>query len=324
MSKLRRLTQTAYSDDPTLRLRAAWLYHAYGLTQNEVADQLGLGRSTVIRLLDEAKERGEVRVWIEEGEPQLIDLAIRLERSLALDEAIVVPSAGSLDQISRAVGLALGRFLSETIADDMAVGVGWGRTLSASLASFHPPRRSGVKVMSLLGGAVESQFANPVEFSWRLANALDAECFLFPAPLIVDSPETRRRLIENCGLGRLFEIAASLDLAVVSAGDMHKASGSLAREMIRPEELSELLALGCVADVMCTFLDGAGCPVDHAINQRTMSVGLDSLRKAKHLVIAGGGAGRAKALLAAIRGIGCNTLVTDEAAAKALLELPKD
>jgi DNA-binding transcriptional regulator LsrR (DeoR family) len=220
--------------------------------------------------------------------------------------------------------LALGRFLSETIADDMAVGVGWGRTLSASLASFHPPRRSGVKVMSLLGGAVESQFANPVEFSWRLANALDAECFLFPAPLIVDSPETRRRLIENCGLGRLFEIAASLDLAVVSAGDMHKASGSLAREMIRPEELSELLALGCVADVMCTFLDGAGCPVDHAINQRTMSVGLDSLRKAKHLVIAGGGAGRAKALLAAIRGIGCNTLVTDEAAAKALLELPKD
>jgi DNA-binding transcriptional regulator LsrR (DeoR family) len=321
MSKLRRVTQTAFADDPTLRLRAAWLYHGYGLTQNEVADQLNLGRSTVIRLLDEAKERGEVRIWIEEGEPQLIDLAIRLERALALDEAIVVPSAGNADQIFRAVGLALGRFLSETIADGMTVGVGWGRTLTASLASFHPPRRSGVKVMSLLGGAVESQLANPVEFSWRLANALGAECFLFPAPVIVDSPETKRRLIEDCGLGRLFKIAASLDLAVVSAGDIGTVSGSLARHLIRPEELAELVARGCVADVMCTFLDEQGRTVDHPINQRTMSVGLDTLRKSRHVVIASGGAGRATALLAAIRGIGCNTLVTDEAAAKLLVDI---
>ncbi len=42
MAKLRRGTASAYSDDSSLRLRAAWLYHAYGMTQNEVADQLGI------------------------------------------------------------------------------------------------------------------------------------------------------------------------------------------------------------------------------------------------------------------------------------------
>ncbi|MEP0323573.1 MAG: sugar-binding transcriptional regulator, partial [Bauldia litoralis] len=36
--------------------------------------------------------------------------------------------------------------------------------------------------------------------------------------------------------------------------------------------------------------------------------------------VAGGGAARATAIRAAIRRVGCNTLVTDEGAARALLE----
>lgn len=319
MTKLRRVTQSALADDSALRLRAAWLYHAYGLTQSEVADQLGIGRSTVIRMLDEARERGEVKIWIAEGGSQSIELSLKLERALKLDEAVVVPAAGTLDQTANAVGLALGKFLSETIADNMTIGVGWGRTLSASLASFHPPKRESVRVLSLLGGAVETQFANPFEVSWRLAAALKAECFLFPAPLVVDSPETRERLMADRGIGRLMDMAKSLDLAVVSAGDISRNSGSLVRHLIDPVDHEQLLALGCVADVMCNFLDAQGRSVPHPVNSRTMSVGLDNLRAAKHVVVASGGAQRAEAIVAVIRSIGCNTLVTDEAAALEIL-----
>lgn len=319
MAKLRRTSQPLLSDDDSLRLRAAWLYHAYGKTQAEVADQLGIGRSTVIRLLDEARARGEVKIWIEDGETGLTALALELERQLKLDEVIVVPGGSGLDSTSKAVGLALGRFLSDVMGDDMTVGVGWGRTLSASLASFHPPKRSGVKVMSLLGGAVETQFANPFEVSWRIATALQAECFLFPAPLVVDSAETKRRLMRECGLDRLSGIASALDLAVVSAGDISEQSGSLVRELIAPKDHAELLRLGCVADIMCNFLDAEGKLVDHPLNQRTMSVGLDALRNARHIVLASGGAQRAVAILAVVRAIGCHTLVTDETAARAIL-----
>ena len=170
MTKLRRAAQSAFGDT-SLRLRAAWLYHGHGMTQNEVAARLGIGRSTTIRLLEDAKKRGEVRVWIEEGEAELVELALQIETALSLDEVIVVPASDNFEQAARSVGLALGKFLSETITDNMTVGVGWGRTLTASLASFHPPRRAGVKVMSLLGGSVETRFANPVEFAWRIANA---------------------------------------------------------------------------------------------------------------------------------------------------------
>lgn len=321
MTRLRRTTTAGLADDNSLRLRAAWLYHAFGLTQTEVAEQLGIGRSTVIRLLDEARQRGEVKISIEDSIGDLTELSLKLERALGLDEAIVVPAAEGHGNTWSAVGLALGRFLSEVIADGMTIGVGWGRTLSAALTGFNPPKHTGVKVMSLLGGAVETQFANPFEFSWRLATALQAECFLFPAPLIVDSAETKRRLMEDCGINRLTAIASALDLAVVSAGDISANSGSLVRQFVSERELAELLKLGCVGDIMCNFLDAEGRLVPHPINTRTMSVGIETLKAARHVVLASGGRDRAVAILAVIRSIGCHTLVTDEHAARALLAL---
>jgi len=321
MAKLRRNAGAALADDASLRLRAAWLYHGFGRTQTEVAEQLGIGRSTVIRLLEDARQRGEVKITIEDRLPDLAELSLRVEGALGLDEAIIVPSPADSAGPARAVGLALGRLLSEAVADGMSIGVGWGRTLNAALESFNPPKRAGVKVMSLMGGAVETQFTNPFEFAWRLATALQAECFLFPAPLVVDSADTRARLMADRGIARLTGLAASLDLAVVSAGGLAERSGSLVRQLISEAEAAELLKRGCVADIMCNFIDAQGHPVVHPLNARVMSVGVESLKAARHKVLASGGHDRAAAILAVTRSIGVNTLVTDEQAARAILEL---
>ena len=88
--------------------------------------------------------------------------------------------------------------------------------------------------------------ANPVEFAWRIAAALNAECFLFPAPLVVNSAETKRTLIQECGLEPLYRMAQKMDLAVVSVGDINQNSTSLVRHMITAREHRELVELGCV------------------------------------------------------------------------------
>jgi DNA-binding transcriptional regulator LsrR (DeoR family) len=59
--------------------------------------------------------------------------------------------------------------------------------------------------------------------------------------------------------------------------------------------------------------------VPHALNRRVMSVDLEAIRAAGHVLIATGGAHRAGAIRAAIKRIGCNTLITDEGAARSLL-----
>ncbi|MGO8484691.1 hypothetical protein AB9F39_36175, partial [Rhizobium leguminosarum] len=54
-------------------------------------------------------------------------------------------------------------------------------------------------VVSLLGGIVAVHQTNPIDYTCRLANQLGAECYMFLAPLLVDSIETKRNLIEKCG-----------------------------------------------------------------------------------------------------------------------------
>ncbi|TCR81570.1 sugar-binding transcriptional regulator [Rhizobium sp. BK376] len=323
MAKLRRGTHTAYSETASLRLRAAWLYYNQGLTQKEVAEQLGISRTTVIRLLDEAMRRSEVQIWINEAIDDCVELAIKLERAYGLDEAIVVPTPpnSSADAQAKCVGLALGQFLTEAIPDNYTIGVGWGRTMTASLSSFRPPRRDNCKVVSLLGGIVAVQQTNPIDYTWRLASQLGAECYMFLAPLLVDSIETKRNLIEKCGLEAIYRLAENLDLAIVSCGDIGPHSTSLSEGFISKQELDQLIDAGCVCDTMFNFLDADGNSIDHSINSRVMSVDLDTLKKAKHIVLSSGGAHRAMAIRATIRRIGCNTLITDESAAVALLGL---
>ena len=326
MARLRRETHTAYSDAASLRLRAAWLYYNQGLTQKDVAERLGISRSTVIRLLDEAMKRSEVQIWISEGLDSCVELATQLEKAYGLDEALVVPEArdNSATALASAVGLALGQFLSEVIQDDMTIGVGWGRTMTASLSSFRPPRRENCKVVSLLGGIVAVHQTNPIDYTWRFAGQLGAECYMFLAPLLVDSVRTKRALIEQCGLNAIYDLAENLDLAVVSCGDIGPHSTSLSEGFISRAELDRLIAAGCVCDTMFNFLDEEGRSVDQKLNERVMSVDLDTLKKAKHIVLSSGGAHRAIAIRATIRRVGCNTLITDETAARELLKLAAD
>lgn len=308
-----------FDSSDSLRLRATWMYYSHGRTQREIAEKLGISRTSVIRLLEDARQRREVRFWIEEAEERCVQLGIQLEEHLGLDEAIVIPSGDTHDETSDAVGLALGKYLSNAISDNMTIGVGWGRTLTASLVSFKPSIRQGVKILPLLGGAVEPLPPNPVEYCWRLGHAIGADCYLFPSPLIVDSAQTKRSLIERCGLETIFRMSKDLDIAVISVGDIGPDCTSSARPLISDEDLKELIDAGCIADVLCNFIDRDGKDIHHPIKDRVMSVGLQDIEQSKLKILASGGVHRSDAIVAAVKRIGFHTLVTDEGAAEAIL-----
>ena len=318
MAKLKRSGGLApVSEDASLRIRAAWLYYNQGLTQKDVSDRLGVSRGTIIRILAEAVERGDVQIRINAREAECVDLAVRLESAFGLDEAVVVPVAGG--DAGKAVGLALGQFLSEAVADGMTIGVGWGRTLTASLAGLRPVRREGVRVVSLLGGIVEARVSNPLEFSWRMASQFGADCYLMVAPAIVDSadhqapadrqmrprPAVRDGRRPRPRRGRVGDIIRNRPRSPRHdrAGRTPGAAGARRRRR---------------RAVQFPRADGESVP--HALNRRVMSVDLEAIRNAGHVLIATGGAHRAEAIRAAISRIGCNTLITDESAARALLD----
>lgn len=96
MTKLTRMPPTSLLDAESLRLKAAFLYYNQKLTQNEVAAKLGVSRSTIVKLLDEALKRGEIQIWVKQAASEL-ELASELEAALNLDEVIVTPPAKDVD-----------------------------------------------------------------------------------------------------------------------------------------------------------------------------------------------------------------------------------
>ncbi|MDO8354211.1 MAG: sugar-binding domain-containing protein, partial [Aestuariivirga sp.] len=120
------------------RLRIAWMYYVEGLTQNEIADKLGIGRVTVVRNINEALKQREVKIWIEGEIAECFELEVQLKKAFGLREAIVVPEPSSPANVTKAIGVAAGMYITDSLTDDMSIGVGWGATLYESLQTLTP------------------------------------------------------------------------------------------------------------------------------------------------------------------------------------------
>jgi deoxyribonucleoside regulator len=301
------------------RMRIAWMYYVEGLTQNEIADRLGIGRVTVVRNINEAIKQREVKIWIEGEVAECIEIEGELKEAFNLKEAVVVPEPTSARGITKSIGNAAGMFMSEHLKDGMSVGVGWGATLYESLQTLAPKSLDNVQVISLLGGIVQARRFNPAEFAWQFARAINADCYLLQAPAVVDSPATREALIERCGLNDVFKRAEKLDIAMLSAGNMNAGSTAFGFNMLTEHERRELIKLGAVGDLLYNFFDIDGKLIAHPVNDRIMSLPISQLRGVPLRVLSAGGDEKIDAIIGAIKLIDCNVLITNEETAKALL-----
>ena len=306
-----------------LRQRAAWMYFVEEMTQSAIAEALGVGRVTVVRMLAEAKALGEVRIALSRGDAELAGFEAALCKAYGFSEAIVAPiSTGSADPTGP-IGAALGDYVSALLRNDMKIGLGWGRTLNRSLEYLHERSLRDLHVVSLVGGVTRFAHDNPAEFPSAFARAFNAECYLIPAPALVDSAATKTALVERCGLGAVYDFARALDAVVVSVGSLG-AESTVARFQLMGEVERRLMReYGGVGELLCHVFDSEGRVVDHALNHCVMSVPLDAVRAAPVRVLAAGGAHKLAAIHGAIKLLRPTTLVTDGATARRLMDGPR-
>ncbi|MER9295182.1 sugar-binding transcriptional regulator [Mesorhizobium sp. M0621] len=303
-----------------LRIRAAWMYFVEQMTQNEIADVLGVGRVTIVRMLADARARNEVKISIESELSEIVRLERALEKTFGLQQALVAPlSTPDADPLP-AISAKTGSFVSDTMKSGMRVGVGWGRTLFSSLPFISAKSLTDFKVISLLGGVGVVRRYNPAEFAWRFAQIFQGDGYLIPTPAVVDSVETKIALVERCGLQEVFEMANVLDAVLLSVGGIASATTFSRGGFLKEADREALLARGAVGDLLFHFFDRNGDLVDHPVNSHVMSVDVDRLRKAPIRILTSGGAEKTEALLGAMTLIAPTILITDEESARRMLE----
>ncbi|WP_029151210.1 sugar-binding domain-containing protein [Microbacterium indicum] len=305
----------AATTDPRHRRLLAQLARAYYLEHRskvQIADDFGLSRFQVARLIDEAHDSGVVTITIESEQPDRGDRGDVIARELGV-RSVEIVDGGSDTTV--AMGRAALRHLDVSARPGQRIGLSWSRTIAAASA-FVPalPRSTVVQ----LAGALQLDDAAPRQQVFTLLEQdPDVDMVRLPAPLLVTAPETAADLRALPEIRIALEAADDLDLAIVSIGAW-RGSLSSVRLKCGPDLRRAAEEAGAVAETSGRLIAADGSPVT-TLDDRVIAVTLDQLRAAGTTVGVAYGADRAAAVRAAARSGAFDVLIVDEPLAEELL-----
>lgn len=303
-----------------LKTKVAWLYFMEGMTQDQISRTLDISRSRVLRLIAASRQSGIVQIRVTTKLSHCVALERALEAKYKLERAIAIPKPQNGAMTSELIGAVLGTYVGENLSEQMTIGLGWGKTLSASLPAIEQQEQTGISVMSMLGGLTRVSGVNPSEFAWRLADRLAAECYLMAAPVFAPDRRTRDALLAHPGIQEIVRKATRLDLAILSAGDLSPDSTISTYGLLEREELASLEKAGAVGDVLCRFIDAGGNVLDHPVNDRVVAIDPRDLKGTRKIILASGGWQKYASIRGAMKLLNPHVLVTDELVAERLIE----
>lgn len=304
--------------------QAATQYYLHGNTMDSIAHSLGLSRSSVSRLLSQARREGLVRITIADALGTASPEARALRERFGIAAHLVNVSAASsasarLEQVARRAA----SLLADAVHADEFLGVAWGVTM-ASLARHLPQHPlSGVSVVQMNGGANPRTTDVPYvgEMMQRVATAFDARVTPFPVPAFFDHAETKRAMWRERSIQYVLGLQQRLDVAVFGVGSL---TGSIpshvyAAGYLDAEERAELAADGVVGDICTVLLREDGSYADIPTNARATGLTPAEMARIPRRICVVADPARSRAVLGALRAGVATDLVLDDHTAKAIL-----
>lgn len=314
---------------PDQMLQAASMYYVQGETMDSIARQLKVSRSTVSRMLKQARESGLVRITL----ATTVAPRSRLEEELAAQFGVQVhtvqvrdgsPEVHRLERVARAAAQLLG----EAVRDDMVLGAAWGTTLAAVVRHLRPHDLRGTTVVQMNGAAnaTTSGLGHIGLTAQQLAQAFDADFVAFPVPAFFDYAETRQAMWRERSVQHVRALQHRIDLAVFGVGGFaaQVPSHVYSAGYLDPEDLDGLRRQGAVGDVNTVFLREDGSWRDITLNSRASGMTPEEVVRIPRRVCVVAGQAKAAAVLGALRAGVCTDLVLDEDTARAVLARARD
>ena len=300
------------------------LYYLEELTQTEIAQRLGFSTAKVNRLLLQAREQGYVNITIKTPFQQLFELEDRLKAVFGLQDAIVIPAvAESSSTPLNALGNIAAEFLLEHLRDGDVLGVGGGSAVSAILQALAPTRKYEVEVVPLLG-AVQGEITNDVNYlATHIAERLGGRAYQLHAPAFVDTPEHCETLRSMGPVKEILDIARRANIALVGVGTVDaEISRFVQFTALSAEEMRSIAEYcGGVGDINAFIYNIEGQPCSHEYADRVVGLSLAELKNIPYRIGVAATVGKALPLYGALRGGYLHALITDETAARGILNL---
>ncbi|MEU3271854.1 sugar-binding transcriptional regulator [Saccharomonospora sp. NPDC006951] len=307
--------------DQQLLVKAARLYYEEGRSQNEIATTLQVSRSSVSRMLTAARERGIVRIQINDPSGRDMELENQLTSRFGLKDSRVAEIHSHDRPLSR-VGDLGARWLLDNLQPGQQIGVSWGHGLQSVVQ--HIPDEGGldVEVLPLVGGlsAVDSAISGE-ELVRGLAGRVGGRYLRLHAPALLTSKAGRDVLLAEPTIQKALDAARRAQIAIVGIGSAGQgSSAALVKAMnLSIEEKGRFEAAKPVGDICARFFDAEGTPLTGPTDDRVLGVSLADLAAIPTVAGVAAGPEKAGGVLGALRTRALDVLVCDSSLARALL-----
>ena len=244
----------------------------------------------------------------------LHDLEDRLSRALNIPYVLVVAGDAEKDaQVLREVGRACAHRLRSLLSGQKTVAIAGGSTMMETARGMQFASLPEVTVVPARGGMGNSIETQANTIASELARRLGGRCKAIHVPDSLDASA----LGEMLRLPEVKEAIELLEKADVVVHGIALADDMALRRSLPPSIVQRIRENGAVGETFGDFFDRNGQTV---YRMNTVGTGLGHNTNCR-LIAAAAGAGKAPAIIAALRRESHDSLITDESAAQEILAL---
>ncbi|MFE6161072.1 sugar-binding transcriptional regulator [Streptomyces sp. NPDC056486] len=297
-------------------------FYLEGKSKIQIAEEFGVSRFKVARVLETALERDLVRIEIRVPAELDAERSDALRARYGLRHAVVVESPTSADEVEESpdpenLGEVAADLLGELVNEGDVLGLAWGRsTIHMAAALDQLPPCTVVQLTGVYDAGTAER--GSVEAVRRAAQVSGGEAHPIYAPMLLPDPATAAALRNQTGIARAFEYFDKVTVAAVSIGSWEPGISTV-HDMLSDEERAHYASLGVAAEMSAHLFDAEGRRVGRDLGERCITVEADRLRRIPEVVAIAGGQRKAAAIDAVLRSGLVTSLVTDTAAADQLL-----
>jgi DNA-binding transcriptional regulator LsrR (DeoR family) len=284
----------------------------------EIAEEFGLSRYKVARMLARARQSGLVRICIDFPDDVNASVSHQLAGAYGLRHVFVVDTVDRDEAVVDPLGRAGARLLEEIVEPDETLGIAMGRTLGSLTAHLHKLARcSVVQLTGALSNGLVGE--SSIELIRRVSASNGGTAFPIYAPLYVSSPYLAAELRSQTSVKEALEQHDRLTTAVVAVGSWSPPYSTVYDD-IAESDRSELERQGVVAELCTIMIDSQGRIISSPLTDRLISISATQLAAVPTVLAVAGGPSKHQAIAAALASGIINALVTDINTAYYLLQ----
>ena len=279
-------------DRNKLLSKIAYLYYIENLNQSQIAAKLGIYRTSISRMLTEARNAGIVKIEIENFDTNMFKLENYVKEKYSLESLEIIPNE---------------------FDDNMKIGFSWGKSLSNLVDLIHSKSVRNVHFYPLAGGPSHIHAKYHVNtLIYEMSRKFHGECTFMNATIVQENKLLADGILQSRYFEDLKNSWKDLDIVVVGIGDFSNKGKHQWLDMLTEDDFKELTKVKTVGEICCRFFDSKGKEVYENLQERTIAISLEDLKNIPQSLAVAYGDTKVSAILSVLRANLVNHLITDK------------